>query len=115
MDTWKPSDSNEISPVRPTGQWRINFPFRDLQREGEKIEGEGIQMSLMKKHRSKLLQSKRNEEEKRRESKNKNTKESTFTCTDNSLDLFWIFCWIQVALWHPALAFLVPSSAAGPI
>lgn len=35
-----PPDSKEISLVRPTGQRRINLPFRDLQREGEKIEGE---------------------------------------------------------------------------
>ncbi len=35
-----PPDSKEISPVRPTGQRRINLPFRDLQREAEKIEGE---------------------------------------------------------------------------
>lgn len=35
-----PADSKEISLVRPTGRRRIKLPFRDLQREGEKIEGE---------------------------------------------------------------------------
>lgn len=35
-----PPDSKEISLVRPTGRRRINLPFRDLQREGEKIDGE---------------------------------------------------------------------------
>lgn len=38
-----PPDLKEISLVRPTGQRRINLPFRDLQREGEKIEGEETQ------------------------------------------------------------------------
>lgn len=38
-----PSDAKEISLARPTGQRGINFPFRDLQRDGEKIEGEETQ------------------------------------------------------------------------
>jgi len=38
-----PPDSKEISLVRPTGQWRINLPFRDVQREKVKIEGEETQ------------------------------------------------------------------------
>lgn len=36
-----PPDSKEISLARPTGQRRINLPFRDLQGGGrEKIGGE---------------------------------------------------------------------------
>ena len=34
-------DSKEISLVRPMGPRRKKLPFKDLQREGEKIEGEG--------------------------------------------------------------------------
>ncbi|KAI3368916.1 hypothetical protein L3Q82_025886, partial [Scortum barcoo] len=41
-----PPDSKEISLVRPTGQRRINLPFRDLQREGEKIEVAVMELSI---------------------------------------------------------------------
>lgn len=38
-----PPDSKEISLVGPRGRGRINLPFRDVQREGVKIEGEETQ------------------------------------------------------------------------
>lgn len=35
-----PADSKEISPLRPRGRKGINLPFRDVQREGDKMEVE---------------------------------------------------------------------------